>query len=106
MVVVTKTHVQSFTMSLKPLQILIYIYIFVFSKKIAYSFPLNHSLPFFPYTRLVPSTFPASGVRQLYDTAVAPIVDAVSKGYNGAVIAYGQTGSGKTYSNLGPSWWL
>jgi hypothetical protein len=83
-----------------------YIYIVVFSKKIAYSFPLNHSLPFFPYTRLVPSTFPASGVRQLYDTAVAPIVDAVSKGYNGAVIAYGQTGSGKTYSNLGPSWWL
>ena len=37
---------------------------------------------------------------QLYDTAVAPIVDAVSKGYNGAVIAYGQTGSGKTYSSL------
>lgn len=38
---------------------------------------------------------------ELYDTAVAPIVDAVSKGYNGAVIAYGQTGSGKTYSMIG-----
>ena len=38
---------------------------------------------------------------QLYDTAVAPIVDAICHGYNGAVIAYGQTGSGKTYSMVG-----
>jgi len=38
---------------------------------------------------------------ELYDTAVSPIVDAVCRGYNGAVIAYGQTGSGKTYSMIG-----
>eukprot|EP00913_Durusdinium_trenchii_P028633 g26854.t1 len=38
---------------------------------------------------------------ELYDTAVAPIVDAICHGYNGAVIAYGQTGSGKTYTMVG-----
>ena len=44
---------------------------------------------------------PAPPFPQLYDTAVSPIVDAVCRGYNGAVIAYGQTGSGKTYSMIG-----
>lgn len=38
---------------------------------------------------------------QVYDTAVAPIVDAVTNGYNGAVIAYGQTGAGKTHTMIG-----
>ncbi|GBG28811.1 Kinesin-like protein KIF3B, partial [Hondaea fermentalgiana] len=37
---------------------------------------------------------------QVYTEAGAPLVDAVSQGYNAALIAYGQTGSGKTYSML------
>ncbi|CAJ1389547.1 unnamed protein product [Effrenium voratum] len=39
---------------------------------------------------------------EIFETAVAPIVDAVANGYNGAVIAYGQTGAGKTYTMIGP----
>merc|ERR1719440_2013827 len=37
----------------------------------------------------------------VYHQAVTPIVDAVFKGYNGAVIAFGQTGSGKTHTMIG-----
>jgi len=33
--------------------------------------------------------------------AVAPICEAVIRGYNGAVIAYGQTGAGKTHTMIG-----
>ncbi|CAE8724908.1 unnamed protein product, partial [Polarella glacialis] len=38
---------------------------------------------------------------QVFDKAVAPITDAVIRGYNGAVIAYGQTGAGKTHTMIG-----
>jgi kinesin family protein 5 len=34
----------------------------------------------------------------VYQAAVAPIVDDVMNGYNGTVMAYGQTGAGKTYT--------
>lgn len=34
----------------------------------------------------------------IYDDCVAPLVDALFKGYNATVLAYGQTGSGKTYT--------
>ncbi|KFK27871.1 hypothetical protein AALP_AA8G439800 [Arabis alpina] len=35
---------------------------------------------------------------EIYDHCVAPLVDALFKGYNATVLAYGQTGSGKTYT--------
>ncbi|XP_010456847.1 PREDICTED: kinesin-like protein KIN-4C isoform X2 [Camelina sativa] len=35
---------------------------------------------------------------KIYDHCVAPLVDALFKGYNATVLAYGQTGSGKTYT--------
>ncbi|KNA10715.1 hypothetical protein SOVF_141490 [Spinacia oleracea] len=35
---------------------------------------------------------------RIFDESVAPLVDALCKGYNGTVLAYGQTGSGKTYT--------
>ncbi|KAJ7958917.1 Kinesin-like protein [Quillaja saponaria] len=34
----------------------------------------------------------------IYDDCVAPLVDALFRGYNATVLAYGQTGSGKTYT--------
>lgn len=39
----------------------------------------------------------------IYDDAVAPIVDQVSRGMSCAVFAYGQTGSGKTHTMRGSS---
>uniref|UniRef100_A0A7S4QNC0 Kinesin-like protein n=1 Tax=Alexandrium monilatum TaxID=311494 RepID=A0A7S4QNC0_9DINO len=44
---------------------------------------------------------PESTQEQVYAKAVAPIADAVIRGYNGAVIAYGQTGAGKTHTMVG-----
>lgn len=44
---------------------------------------------------------PRDGQEQVYESAVAPICQAVICGYNGAVIAYGQTGSGKTHTVVG-----
>ncbi|XP_057533119.1 kinesin-like protein KIN-4C [Amaranthus tricolor] len=35
---------------------------------------------------------------RIFDECVAPLIDALFKGYNGTVLAYGQTGSGKTYT--------
>ncbi|ESQ31839.1 hypothetical protein EUTSA_v10003526mg [Eutrema salsugineum] len=35
---------------------------------------------------------------EIYDHCVAPLVEALFKGYNATVLAYGQTGSGKTYT--------
>ncbi|KMT00214.1 hypothetical protein BVRB_1g020280 [Beta vulgaris subsp. vulgaris] len=35
---------------------------------------------------------------RIFDDCVAPLIDALFKGYNGTVLAYGQTGSGKTYT--------
>ncbi|NXI55469.1 KIF4 protein, partial [Chloroceryle aenea] len=35
---------------------------------------------------------------EVFNTAVAPLVRGIFKGYNATVLAYGQTGSGKTYS--------
>ncbi|XP_010519726.1 PREDICTED: kinesin-like protein KIN-4C isoform X2 [Tarenaya hassleriana] len=35
---------------------------------------------------------------RIYDSCVAPLVEALFKGYNATVLAYGQTGSGKTYT--------
>ncbi|KAG7535001.1 P-loop containing nucleoside triphosphate hydrolase [Arabidopsis thaliana x Arabidopsis arenosa] len=35
---------------------------------------------------------------EIYNHCVAPLVDALFKGYNATVLAYGQTGSGKTYT--------
>lgn len=44
---------------------------------------------------------PSSTQVQVYETAVAPIVDQVLNGYNGTIFAYGQTSSGKTHTMLG-----
>ena len=38
---------------------------------------------------------------EIYDAAARPVVDAVSRGYNGTILAYGQTGSGKTHTMRG-----
>nr|XP_025951823.1 chromosome-associated kinesin KIF4A isoform X2 [Dromaius novaehollandiae] len=35
---------------------------------------------------------------EVFNTAVAPLIRGIFKGYNATVLAYGQTGSGKTYS--------
>lgn len=40
--------------------------------------------------------------RDLYDSAVCPVIDSVLEGFNGTILAYGQTGSGKTHTMLGP----
>lgn len=39
----------------------------------------------------------------IYNYVGAPIVSAVTRGYNGTIFAYGQTGSGKTFTMEGPS---
>ncbi|XP_048815258.1 chromosome-associated kinesin KIF4A [Lagopus muta] len=41
---------------------------------------------------------PSVGQEEVFNTAVAPLVRDIFKGYNATVLAYGQTGSGKTYS--------
>ncbi|NXY76586.1 KIF4 protein, partial [Glareola pratincola] len=41
---------------------------------------------------------PSVEQEEVFNTAVAPLVRGVFKGYNATVLAYGQTGSGKTYS--------
>ncbi|KAL0605275.1 Chromosome-associated kinesin KIF4A [Plecturocebus cupreus] len=41
---------------------------------------------------------PSAEQEELFNTAVAPLIKGVFKGYNATVLAYGQTGSGKTYS--------
>ncbi|PWA85208.1 P-loop containing nucleoside triphosphate hydrolases superfamily protein [Artemisia annua] len=44
---------------------------------------------------------PKSQQRDLYHTAVSPIVFEVLEGYNCTIFAYGQTGTGKTYTMEG-----
>ncbi|KAL9405195.1 hypothetical protein Peur_002167 [Populus x canadensis] len=44
---------------------------------------------------------PASKQKELYDSAVSPIVYEVLEGYNCTIFAYGQTGTGKTYTMEG-----
>jgi kinesin family protein 11 len=39
--------------------------------------------------------------KEVFNEAVAPIVDEVLQGYNCTVFAYGQTGTGKTYTMEG-----
>ncbi|XP_075394771.1 chromosome-associated kinesin KIF4A isoform X2 [Tenrec ecaudatus] len=41
---------------------------------------------------------PATEQEEVFNTAVAPLIKGIFKGYNATVLAYGQTGSGKTYS--------
>ncbi|XP_065702619.1 chromosome-associated kinesin KIF4 isoform X2 [Patagioenas fasciata] len=41
---------------------------------------------------------PSVEQEEVFNTAVAPLVRGIFKGYNATVLAYGQTGSGKTYS--------
>ncbi|XP_007955975.1 chromosome-associated kinesin KIF4A [Orycteropus afer afer] len=41
---------------------------------------------------------PSIEQEEVFNTAVAPLVKGIFKGYNATVLAYGQTGSGKTYS--------
>ncbi|XP_012383481.2 chromosome-associated kinesin KIF4A [Dasypus novemcinctus] len=41
---------------------------------------------------------PATEQEEVFNTAVAPLMKGIFKGYNATVLAYGQTGSGKTYS--------
>lgn len=41
---------------------------------------------------------PESSQEEVYETAVAPLVQGVLRGFNGTVLAYGQTGSGKTHT--------
>jgi len=45
---------------------------------------------------------PGCGQAEIYETAVAPIVESVLEGFNGTIFAYGQTSSGKTHTMLGP----
>ena len=42
-----------------------------------------------------------SSQEKIFDETVAPVVDAVLRGYNGTVLCFGQTGSGKTYTHTG-----
>ncbi|KAI8607398.1 kinesin motor domain-containing protein, partial [Chytriomyces sp. MP71] len=44
-----------------------------------------------------------AGQRDVYETAVGPLIEKCLEGYNGCVFAYGQTASGKTYTMAGPS---
>ncbi|XP_042464696.1 kinesin-like protein KIN-5A [Zingiber officinale] len=44
---------------------------------------------------------PTSKQKDLFDQAVAPIVNEVLEGYNCTIFAYGQTGTGKTYTMEG-----
>ncbi|XP_069468552.1 chromosome-associated kinesin KIF4A isoform X2 [Ambystoma mexicanum] len=41
---------------------------------------------------------PSTEQEEVFNTAVAPLIKGIFKGYNATVIAYGQTGSGKTFS--------
>ncbi|XP_013009167.1 chromosome-associated kinesin KIF4A [Cavia porcellus] len=41
---------------------------------------------------------PSAEQEEVFNTAVAPLIKGIFKGYNATVLAYGQTGSGKTYS--------
>ncbi|OCT65724.1 hypothetical protein XELAEV_18041964mg [Xenopus laevis] len=41
---------------------------------------------------------PSAEQEEVYNSAVAPLIKGLFKGYNATVLAYGQTGSGKTYS--------
>ncbi|KAJ2490636.1 hypothetical protein IWW37_003010 [Coemansia sp. RSA 2050] len=41
---------------------------------------------------------PEVSQEQVYDDAIAPLVDQFLQGYNATILAYGQTGSGKTFS--------
>ncbi|XP_025922095.1 chromosome-associated kinesin KIF4A isoform X3 [Apteryx rowi] len=41
---------------------------------------------------------PSVEQEEVFNTAVAPLIRGIFKGYNATVLAYGQTGSGKTYS--------
>ncbi|KAM7045315.1 chromosome-associated kinesin KIF4A isoform 2-T5 [Molossus nigricans] len=44
------------------------------------------------------SFVPREPQEEVFNTAVAPLIKGIFKGYNATVLAYGQTGSGKTYS--------
>lgn len=44
---------------------------------------------------------PTSQQKDLYDSAIWPIVYEVLEGYNCTIFAYGQTGTGKTYTMEG-----
>lgn len=41
---------------------------------------------------------PSTEQEEVFNTAVAPLIKDIFRGYNATVLAYGQTGSGKTYS--------
>ncbi|NXU53349.1 KIF4 protein, partial [Turnix velox] len=41
---------------------------------------------------------PSVEQEEVFNSAVAPLIQGIFKGYNATVLAYGQTGSGKTYS--------
>lgn len=45
---------------------------------------------------------PTKSQKDLYDSAVCPVIESVLEGFNGTILAYGQTGSGKTHTMLGP----
>eukprot|EP01118_Nematostelium_gracile_P012658 TRINITY_DN4653_c0_g1_i1.p1 TRINITY_DN4653_c0_g1~~TRINITY_DN4653_c0_g1_i1.p1 ORF type:complete len:621 (+),score=131.39 TRINITY_DN4653_c0_g1_i1:155-2017(+) len=45
---------------------------------------------------------PFSTQEEVYEYSAQPLVEAVLKGYNAAVISYGQTGAGKTFTMQGP----
>uniref|UniRef100_A0A8I6GLI2 Kinesin family member 4B n=1 Tax=Rattus norvegicus TaxID=10116 RepID=A0A8I6GLI2_RAT len=47
---------------------------------------------------LVPKEIGEGCQEEVFNTAVAPLIKGIFKGYNATVLAYGQTGSGKTYS--------
>lgn len=44
---------------------------------------------------------PTSQQKDLYDSAIWPIVFEILEGYNCTIFAYGQTGTGKTYTMEG-----
>ncbi|XP_070583534.1 chromosome-associated kinesin KIF4-like isoform X4 [Erythrolamprus reginae] len=41
---------------------------------------------------------PSTEQEEVFNVAIAPLMDGIFSGYNATVLAYGQTGSGKTYS--------
>ncbi|XP_049379699.1 kinesin-like protein KIN-5D [Solanum stenotomum] len=53
------------------------------------------------HNELKPVFGPTSQQKDLYDSAIWPIVFEVLEGYNCTIFAYGQTGTGKTYTMEG-----
>ena len=52
--------------------------------------------------RATPQVFgPESTQEEVYNSAVAPVVEQVTRGLSCCIFAYGQTGTGKTFTMVG-----